>query len=186
MLLVGSGAQVLREPLRALLYELCEAGADVNLVAHADGAPSSLMLLRCKTLRRLSPVGFVDFKEQGLPCIAQKHRVGVIRKYRNSSLCIRHVSDYVRALMLHHREKRGAEARSVFREEWSAGFAITEPGSRVAPRARLHDAVVLGGGVVEDDAILVRSVVCPKGMVPRGRRVLDQLVTLVTAVRSST
>jgi NDP-sugar pyrophosphorylase family protein len=178
MLLVVNGTVVLRDPLRALLQELAEGGADVNLVSHSDGTPSSLVLLRCKTLRELSPDGFVDFKEQGLPSIAEKHFVRVVRRERASGFPVRNVSDYIRVLASHHREEgKGPEVNDAFREEWSAGFAIAEQEARVASSAKLHDSVVLAGGVVEEDAILVRSLVCSKGFVVQGQKVVDQLVT---------
>ncbi len=40
-------------------------------------------------------------------------------------------------------------------------FAIVEAGAVVDPRAHVHDAIVLKGGMVESGAVVVRSIVCP-------------------------
>ena len=44
-------------------------------------------------------------------------------------------------------------------EDWRPSFAIAEAGAEVDQTARVHDSVVLAGGVVEAGAVVVRSVV---------------------------
>ena len=46
---------------------------------------------------------------------------------------------------------------------------VHEIAHRADPSARVHDSVVLRGGVVEAGAVLVRSIVCPGGVVRRLR-----------------
>jgi hypothetical protein len=40
----------------------------------------------------------------------------------------------------------------------------------------VHDSVVLKGGSVEGGAVVVRSIVCPGGVVRRDRSAVDQFV----------
>jgi hypothetical protein len=40
----------------------------------------------------------------------------------------------------------------------------------------VHDSVVLRGAVVEAGAVVVRSIVCPGGVVKKDRQAVDQLV----------
>ena len=69
-------------------------------------------------------------------------------------------------------------------EDWKPTFALCEAGAVVDPSARLHDSVVLRGGRVEYGAVLVRSVVCPGGVVRRERTAVDQFVTAGQAKKS--
>jgi NDP-sugar pyrophosphorylase family protein len=59
-------------------------------------------------------------------------------------------------------------------EDWKSAFAIVEPGAMVSSSARIHDSVVLAGGVVESGAVVVRSLVA--GTVRRDRKVVDLCV----------
>ena len=47
---------------------------------------------------------------------------------------------------------------------------------QVDPRAHVHDSVVLKGGTVEAGAVVVRSIVCPGGVVKKDRHSVDQLI----------
>lgn len=174
-----TAAQLMLEPLSDLVVELARTGGDVALVAHDDGTPSSLMLVRCGCLERIPKVGFVDMKEQAIPLIAQEHRAMVVRRERSIGLPIRNLQEYVTALRwsLAGHGACGAGAGSAFAELWRSAGAIVEEGAAVHASAKLHDSVVLAGGRVQANAILVRSLVCPGATVPRGRTVVDQIVT---------
>lgn len=180
LLLVCNAGQVLMEPLTVIARALAHKGADVALVAHDDGTPSGAMLLRVKTLRHISAVGYVDMKEQALPRIAQEFTVRAVRCRRPSALPIRSLEAYIRALQQHHaklaQRGRGAEPDPLA-ENFAKHFAIIEPGAQVHPAAYLHDSVVLAGGRVEAGATLVRSMVCAGGVVPRDGRMVDALVS---------
>lgn len=180
LLLVCNAGQVLMEPLTVIARALRHKGADVALVAHDDGTPSGAMLVRVKTLRHISAVGYVDMKEQALPRIAQEFSVRAVRCRRPSALPIRSLEAYIRALQQHHaklaQRGRGAEPDPLA-ENFAKHFAVIEPGAHVHPAAYLHDSVVLAGGRVEAGATLVRSLVCAGGVVPRDGRMVDALVT---------
>lgn len=176
-LLVASAAQVLLEPLESLVARLRASDGDVRLMAHGDGTPVGLMLIRCGCLRVIEPIGFVDLKEQGLPRIARTHRVSLVMNARPTGLPVTTLRDYLRAVRWHHlRQGDPAMLLNPFAEDWRSAFSTIEQGAEVDPSARLHDSVVLRGGHVGRNATLVRCVVCPGGVVSRGKVVIDQLI----------
>ncbi len=178
VIIVANAAQILLEPLHDLAAALAGMGGDVAIVAHDDGTPSGVMLVRCKTLRIIPKTGFVDMKEQALPIIASKFDVRVLDRAQSTGLPVRSLADYVAAMRRHHRHRAGlATTSDPLAEDWRPSFAIVEDGATVDPTARVHDSVVLSGGVVEAHAVVVRSVVCPGGVVRRDRSAVDQFVT---------
>jgi len=178
LILVANAAQVLLDPLPAIAAALEETGGDVTVVSHADGTPSGIMLVTCKTLRLIAETGYVDMKEQALPEIATRFDVRVLDRRRPTGLPIRTLEDYVQAVRYHHRRKAGKKgAIDPLAEDWNPVFGLVEPGATVDPTARVHDSVVLAGGVVEAGAVLVRSVVCPGGVLKSGKIAVEQFVS---------
>jgi len=185
-MLVLNASQLLLEPRAGLASAAFRSGGDICVVAHADGTPSSMMLMRCGALRAISPAGFVDMKEQALPMIARRHRVEVLERSEPTSVAIRSVDDYIRALRWHHqRNRRGTvtEAIDPYEEDWRPEFSIAEKGAIVGSDVRLHDSVVLDGGKLERGAVAIRSVICPGGVVSSGRITIDSLVSLMESGR---
>jgi hypothetical protein len=180
MLLVCNAAQILMEPLTVIARALAHKGADVALVSHDDGTPSGAMLVSVKTLRKISPVGYVDMKEQALPRIAREFTVRAVRCRRPSGVPVRSLETYIRALQQQHiklaQRGRGAEPDPLS-ENFAKHFSIIEAGAEVHPTAYAHDSIVLAGARVEAGATLVRSVVCEGALVPREARIVDALVT---------
>jgi hypothetical protein len=131
------------------------------------------MLVTCRALRLIPKTGFVDMKEQALPGIASKYDVRVVQRRRPTGLPIRLLSDYIAALRALYQPVRGAST-DPWAEDWMSGFAIVEPGGIVSSSARIHDSVVLAGGVVEAGAVVVRSVIA--GTVRKERKAVDQCV----------
>ena len=178
LILVANAAQVLLEPLQTIAAELYSKKADVAVVAHEDGTPSGLMLIRCKALRQIAVTGFVDMKEQALPLIASSFNVRVMQRRRPTGLPVRSLNDYIQALRFHHRGKSGRPASAdPLAEDWSPTFSLVEPGAKVDASARLHDSVVLKDAVVEPGAVVVRSIVCVGATLGRDKSAVDQLVT---------
>lgn len=178
LILVATGRQILLDPLAAMVSWLGRLGGDISVIAHEDGTPSGLMLVRCKTLRLIADAGFVDMKEQALPLIAQHYDVRIGWRRRPTGLPIRSLEDYVLALRWYHRRRaRKAAAIDPLAEDWAPSFALVEPGAVVDPSARLHDSVVLAGATIEPGAVLVRSMVCAQATVRRDKTAVDQLVS---------
>jgi NDP-sugar pyrophosphorylase family protein len=179
-LLVATGAQVLDGPLEEHLAALAARNADVAIVGHDDGTPAGLFLVRCECLRAISELGFVDLKEQALPQMAREHQVEVVR-LPPVGTPLRTPADYLRAIRKYHLRKRSDQRpRNPFAEDWRPAFSIIEDGADVDPSAQVHDSVVLKGARVGRDAVVVRSLVGPKGTVPRGQRVIDRFVNGAT------
>ena len=177
LILVANAAQILLDPLPQLAEALDLRGGDVGVMSHRDGTPSGIMLLRCKTLRGISPTGFVDMKEQAMPVIAQQHAIEVVHRRRPSGLPIRSAVDYVNAMRVYHMRRAGKPLlNDPLAEDWQPAFGIVEEGAIVDPTARVHDSIVLRGAVVEAGAVLVRSIVCPSGFVRKDRTALDEFV----------
>ena len=178
-LLVGSASQLPLEPLYDLTAALSDVTNGISMVTHADGALAGMMLVRCRSLSVVPDVGFVDFKEQALPAIAKEHSIRVLRRERPTGLPILSLADYIEVLRVHHLS--GHEDQPLddpFAERWEPAFALIEDGAQVHATARLHDSVVLKGGVVQEGAVVVRSVVCPGGVVRRRSHVIEEIVAV--------
>ena len=176
LLLVGHASQVLFEPLTVLAATVAGSSDDVALVCGRDGTPGGLMLVRCGCLRSVNRVGYIDLNEQALPAIAGTHDVRVVRYDRPVTRSVRTLHGYVAALRQFHLDQcPPADANRP--EVWQSSFAIVEPGAKVHPTALLHDTVVLDGGRVEADAVVVRSVVCRDGVVPIAGNATDRVVS---------
>lgn len=178
LVLVAGSPQLLLEPLSQVVDALAAADGDVRLLAEPDGTPGGLMLVRCGVLRDLPEMGFIDFKEQALPALAQDHAVKVVRRQGPTGASVRTLATYLDALRQYHRRLRGLPIEhSPLDEGWEPAFSIIESGAQVDPSAVLHDSVVLSGGVVESSAVLVRSVVGPGGRIEAAGSIVDRLVT---------
>jgi hypothetical protein len=178
VVLVANGGQILAEPLHKLAQELSDAGGDVSLLAHGDGTPVGLMLVRCGILRAVRPNGFMDLKEQVLPRLAEgDNDIRVVRRVRATGLALRTLDGYISALRAAKRMSDGRPPlEDPLEEDWRPTFSIVEDGATVHPAATIHDSVVLAGATVERNAVVVRSVVCPDGIVRGGATVADAIV----------
>jgi len=177
LLIVANAAQILLDPLTALVTALRKTGGMVSVIGHRDGTPSGMMLVTCQSLRLIPKVGFVDMKEQGLPAIAERQDVRVLHCRRPTGLPIRTLADYIEALRAIHSPGGRATNGEALAEEWKSTFAIVEPGATVAPTARIHDSVVLAGAMIESGAVVVRSLVGPGGIVRYDKKAVDEYVT---------
>ena len=184
LILIANAAQLLLDPLVSLANTLDSRHGDVGVVSHRDGTPSGIMLVRCKTLRLVPKTGFIDMKEQAMPLIAGRYAVEVCHRRRPTGLPIRSVQDYVTAMRLYHMRRAGKPTLTdPLAEDWKPSFGIVEEGAVVDRTARVHDSVVLRGGVVEAGAVLVRTIVCPSGLVRKDRTLVDEFVRPVTSGR---
>jgi hypothetical protein len=174
-IVVASAAQILLEPMEKLVCELASKADDISLVAHDDGTPCGLMLVRCGCLREIPAIGYIDLKEQAFPEIAKHYRVHVVRHVRPSGLPIRTLEDYIEALRAYQRVLVGNGYLHA-KEDCYSLFEIVENGAVVDPDSRLHDSIVLKGGRVEGNSVLFRSLVGPYGIV-RQKTLVGQIVS---------
>ena len=174
-IVVASAAQILLEPMEKLVCELASKANDISLVAHDDGTPCGLMLIRCGCLREIPAIGYIDLKEQAFPEIAKYYRVHVVRHIRASGLPIRTLEDYIEALRAYRRLRAGNIDHRA-EEDGYPLFEIIEDGAVVNPESRLHDSIVLRGGRVEGESVLFRSIVGPKGIV-RQKTLIGKIIS---------
>ena len=163
-IVVASAAQILLEPVEKLVCELAAKANDISLIAHDDGTPCGLMLIRCGCLHEIPAIGYIDLKEQALPELAKHYRVRVVRHIRASGLPIRTLEDYIEALRVYRRLRAGNGDHRADEDCYSL-FEVVEDGAFVNPGSRLHDSVVLRGGRVEGESVLFRSIVGPNAIV---------------------
>ncbi len=176
--LVANANQVLVEPLAAKACALAGAGGDIALMAHDDGSPVGLMLVRVGAARAIRAVGYVDFKEQALPQLASGFDVRVVHRPHPSAVPVRTLDAYLRALRGYHRVRAGLlPFEGPFAEDWTRTFGVVETGAAVGAGAQVHDSVILAGGRVGAGAVVVRSVVCGDGVVSAGGIAADRLVS---------
>ena len=75
------------------------------MIAHQDGTPVTLMLIRCDCLSELPAVGYFDMKEQALPLIGMRHAVKVVTFDAPVCCGIRTAETYIAALRTFHRAR---------------------------------------------------------------------------------
>lgn len=173
--LVVNAFQLPIRPLTGAVRQLMRTRGDVRLLLSDSSSPVVAALIRCEALRRIEPVGFVDFKEQGLPKLARDYVVGVARGKGAFACSVRSHGDYIEALAAFH-DPRARSRVDPLEERWRSSFSIVEPGASVHAFAKLNNAVVLKGAKVESGSIVANSVICPGGSVARGSVVRNQLV----------
>ncbi len=181
-LLIADGAQLLTHPLIPAVAAIAQETADVAILTDMEGTPSGLTLVRCGALREVSSVGFVDLKEQALPALARSHRVQAVRWNGGIGHSVRSMDEYIAALRHWHRQHvdgpqaPASDEASPFQEDWCHSFALVEPMADVSPQAVIHDSVILSGARVEPGAVVVRSIVCPGGVVSAKSEAVETLV----------
>ncbi len=177
LLLVADASMLVPGDLTGPLEALASAQADVAILTSPIGEPAGLMLLRCGALKRVASVGFVDLKEQALPKIAESHRVEAVVWPERVGFSVRTLEEYVHAVRLHHCVLQDEPVDAgPYAEDWWPKFGIVEAGADVDPSAVLHDSVVLAGGRVEAKAVVVRSLIGPRGVVRSGEEAIELLV----------
>lgn len=188
-LLVISGVQAPVTRLTTAVEMLADAGADVALAALRDGEDAGIQLIRCGCLRRISPFGYVDFKEMALAAIQQEFEVRGVEFDRPVGHTVRTAEKYLAALRYWHLERAlGSLSDTRLAEDCWPIFAIVEPGAVVASDAEVVESVVLRGGIVEAGASVVRSIVCPgqkvgAGCTLHGGRVVERVLSAAPRAR---
>jgi len=178
-LLVAAANQIVSEPLARAAESLASLGGDVNIIAHEEGQPSNVMLLRRGVLKGIPDIGFADLKEQAMPAIAKSHSVQVKFYPQAIGMPVRALKDYIQAVRWYHRSlKHDPQSADPFAEDCVATFSIVEEGATMANNAQAMDSIVLAGAKVGRNASVVRSVICPGATVPDHAMVMDQVISI--------
>lgn len=161
MMLVATGGGVLTRALPEVVAQLLALKADVAMLAEHDGTPTGVMLVSAAVMREIPGAGYLDFKEQCLPGIAEKHRVrvAIARQGERACLPVRNREQYLESL------------------GYLAGgnpFQVVEEGAEVAADSRVRDAVLLSGARVRTKAVVARSFLGPGAVVPAGQVLTDR------------
>lgn len=176
-ILTAAANQVISEPLARVAESLSSLGADIGVVAHEEGQPSNITLIRRGCLKGIADIGFSDLKEQAMPAIAREHDVKVQFYTQTIGMPVRSLKDYIQAVRWYHRSlKHDPQSTDPFAEDCLSTFSIVEDGATMHPTAQALDSVVLAGAKVGRNANLVRSVVCPGASVPDYATVMDQVI----------
>lgn len=175
---VAAAHQALTAPLSRIFDRLLSSRGQVRLLGCRDGTPCSFMLIQCAALRGIKPIGFQDLKEQALPTIARDHDVFVTPMRQPPSYPIRDREGYLAAVQwkLAEGESRAA-LRDPFAEDTRTQFALISDQAAVAPSATVYNSVILPGARVENDAVVLRSIVCARAVVRARQEVIDGIVT---------
>lgn len=178
-ILVVSGVQIPVDSMQSILETLGGLKADVALTADEEGTSVGIKLIRCGALRDIPSVGYVDFKEQGLPKVARDYSVRVSRRREPMCLSIRERSEYLNALRYWHAKKQGASPEKiadVFDEGWSV-FSVIEEGATVEPDVELMNSVILSGASVARGAEVMESVICGGQHVAPGETIIRAVLS---------
>lgn len=161
MMLVATGGSLLTQPLSDVVSQLLALDADVAMLAEHDGTPTGVMLVSAAVMRKIPGAGYLDFKEQCLPGIAEQHRVRVARAPQGERAClpVRNREQYLEALG----NLAGGKP-----------FQVVEDGAEVAADSRVRDAVLLSGARVRTKAVVARSFLGPGAVVPAGQVLTDR------------
>lgn len=157
------------------------SGAEGTIAVNPDGSPAGLYAFRARAFRTVSSVGFTDLKEQFL----DRLRAGgaVLRVHRMEGagiLPLRTRTDFLRAAKLAAGEALSG-VPSIEPAYIAAGGSgrkgsFVAPGATIGIRTGVIDSVIMNGSLVDQDAIVVRSIVCPGARVGPGVRVVDAVV----------
>ena len=176
-LLIANAGQIQIGSLSTLVQDLYRLDADIVIAARTDGTPVDIVLTRCEALRSIAKIGYVDLKEQALPRIAKTKDVRVHKQSQFHSYPVRTHDAYLAALRQYYLSLQNSPSASLQQgEDWQSLFQIIEPDATVHESAIIHDSVILNGARVEHDAVVVRSIVSPTGVVRAGQSAFDCIV----------
>ncbi|MEM6312860.1 MAG: hypothetical protein AAF743_02185 [Planctomycetota bacterium] len=129
------------------------------------------------------------------PKMHEPHRRGEL--FPAGGLPIRTFEQYLQRLLAYHRPRAGSRpavtdtatptavdvtqrvapgSAEQSHNAWRPCFTLPEAAARIAASADVYDTVVLGGGVIERNAVVARSLVCPGAVVPEGAHLVNRLV----------
>lgn len=174
-ILVAPAATLPPENLVSTARAAARIGTEVSILVDRSGRPLDLFLVRCGALSEIPRIGFIDFKEQGIPLVAKRHAIGIARCQLSLRPSARTAASYLK--LLRSIALQEDESVQPFMERWSRAFGLAEAGADVAESACLHDSVVLAGASVGKNTTVARSIVCPGGRVSAGQTVVGKLVT---------
>lgn len=176
------------EAARICRLDLCEVvrahmarDADVTVVAHADGSPAGVYLLRRDSLDLVPPKGFMDLKEQWLGKVIQRGLHTLVHRIpSNGCARVRTRAEYLRAVLpwgscaVSEAAEAQHEPRVLRTARVSRSLVCND--AQIMPGAVCVDSVVLPGAVIEPGALVARSVIAPQERVLGGMEIVDAVL----------
>ncbi|MCC7389719.1 MAG: hypothetical protein IT431_13230 [Phycisphaerales bacterium] len=181
LVLALEAARICRLDLGEVVRAHTAREADVTVVAHADGSPAGVYLLRRDSLDLVPPKGFMDLKEQWLGrVVGEGQRVLVHRIPSGSCPRVRTRLEYLRAVLPWDSCSISAAAEAQHEPRVLGGARVSRSlvcaGAEVRPGAVCVDSVVLPGAVLEPGALVARSVIASEIHVREGMEIVDAVL----------
>lgn len=165
VILVVEAARAFTGSLAVLAERHVASCADITVAANADGSPAGIYFIRRSTLGVVPAIGFMDLKEQWLGrAQASGSWVRVERLTESTS----------------HQLRTPRQVLEAARSMWGSstrGFSLICERAQIMPGAVVRDSVVMPGAVIESDATVNRSLICPKTRVQAGSDIADAVIT---------
>lgn len=125
--------------------------------------------LETHLLQEVTPLGYVDLKEQFVSQLLSKgHQIQAV-EYQDTAVPIGDRRNYLRAIRI-WRSRRGLAAES---SDQVSGFSVVCPGVELGVAAHVADSCVMPGAVLGEGAVVARSVIGPMIRVPDGAIIVD-------------
>jgi hypothetical protein len=166
--------------LQPLLDEHAEYEADITLGCNPDGSLAGMLVARCRAMRLIPLIGFMDLKEQwinrareaGLRVRAFHFkppgapRIGTLDQFLRTARTIARGSS-----------EAGAAECGVVRAGDGLGVNIICPGARVEPGATLVDSIVMPGAIIGAGSVVVRCLVAHQTFIQSGTKIADLIIS---------
>ena len=180
--LVVEAGRVLACDIESMWHDHLANDADVTVGCNEDHSPAGVYITRCSALRHISPIGFVDIKEQWLACASEQGlRVRVHEFSSPGAIPLRTRADFlVAARYLNNQLGSVADRSTASLNPDAAGcdqLRVIGHGAAVGPDVRIDNAVIMPGAVIGHGAFIEQSVVCPGAVVEPKVRVVNAVVS---------
>jgi len=180
--LIVEAGRVLTCDIESMWLDHLANGADVTVGCNADQSPAGVYITRCGALRHISPIGFVDLKEQWLACAGEQGlRVRVYEFSSPGAILLRTRADFlVAARYLNNQFGSVAGRSTVGLTGHAAGtdqLRVIGHGVAVGPNVRIDNAVIMPGAVIGGGAFIEQSVICPGAVIEPKVRVVNAVVS---------
>ncbi len=180
--LITDASRVPACDLASMVVEHLRTNADITVACNPDESPGGLYITRCRALRMISPIGFVDIKEQWLArATAAGLYVRVHCLSTPGALPLRTRTDFlVAARYANWQYCVGEGSSAALRRTGIDNYPylrVVGRGAAVASNARIHNSVIMPGAVVGRGALIVRSVVCSSALIEPGSYVAEAVVS---------
>jgi len=178
--LIIEASRLALTPIRPLIEAHFAARSDATVGINPDASPAGLFVLRVEALDQVSDVGFVDLKEQFLPkLVAAGKDVRVFLLAPPAMGAFRTRPEFLAAVLS---SEQATSDHPVARAAAPGPVALALD-AFVDPTAYVAHSVIGPGARVESGAVVVRTIVMARAVVPAGASISDAVVTLAGVIK---